>query len=154
MPAFTPMLWFDGAALEAATFYTELFPGSAITDVARMGPDGGIITVAFELGGRPFTALNGGPEHHFTEAVSFVVDCEDQAEVDHYWAALTADGGSEGRCAWCKDRWGVSWQVVPRRLVELLSDPDPARAGRALQAMLSMNRIVVAEIEAAADGVA
>lgn len=155
MPAITPCLWFDDDAEAAAELYVSLFPNSRITDVSRYGPDmpmpeGTVLTVSFELDGTRFTALNGGPLFPFTEAVSFQVDTADQAETDHYWDGLTADGGQESRCGWLKDRFGVSWQVVPRRLVELMADPDPARSRAATQAMLAMGRIDIAAVEAAA----
>jgi predicted 3-demethylubiquinone-9 3-methyltransferase (glyoxalase superfamily) len=149
-------LWFDTEGLEAAEFYCSLFPNSKITDVARYGEagprePGTVMTVTFELDGRSFAALNGGPDFTFTEAISLMISCEDQGEVDRYWKALTADGGSEGPCGWCKDRFGLSWQVVPERLDELLADPDQARAQRAMKAMLSMGKLDVAALEAAAD---
>jgi predicted 3-demethylubiquinone-9 3-methyltransferase (glyoxalase superfamily) len=151
----TPCLWFDGQAEDAAKFYVSLFPNSTITDVSHYGPDmpmpeGTALTVAFELDGRPFTALNGGPEYSFTEAVSFQWSCKDQAEVDKYWDALT-DGGEEGPCGWCKDRFGLSWQIIPTRMIELLQDPDPGRSQRAMQAMMGMKKLDVAALEAAAD---
>ena len=117
-----------------------------------MGEGGPALTVAFTLDGEDFVGLNGGPVHAFTEAVSFVIDCETQEEVDHYWEALTADGGQPGDCGWLKDRFGLSWQVVPRRLPELLTDPDPTRARRAMQAMMQMHKIDIAVLEAAANG--
>lgn len=148
----TPFLWFNDNAEEAATFYVSVFPNSKLTDVARMGEGGPALTVAFTLDGEDFVGLNGGPVHAFTEAVSFVIDCETQAEVDRYWETLTADGGQPGDCGWLKDRFGLSWQVVPRRLPELLTDPDPARAQRAMQAMMQMHKIDIATLEAAANG--
>lgn len=157
MNSITPFLWFDGQAEEAARFYVSLFPDSRIERVMHSpadtpsGPAGTVLTVEFTLSGSRFVGLNGGPQFPFTEAVSFHIDCADQAEVDRYWAALS-EGGSEGPCGWLKDRWGLSWQVVPRRLQELLSDPDPARARRAMEAMLQMHRIVIADLERAADG--
>jgi predicted 3-demethylubiquinone-9 3-methyltransferase (glyoxalase superfamily) len=144
MSKITPFLWFDTQAEEAADLYTSIFPNSRVASVARYGdsgpgPTGSTMTVSFELDGQEFVALNGGPQHYtFNESVSFVVDCESQEEVDHFWSKLTADGGSESRCGWLKDRCGLSWQIVPRRLRELLGDPDPARAGRAMEAMLKM----------------
>lgn len=148
--AITPCLWFDTQAEEAARFYCEVFPDSAVDGVGRQ-PDGSAVLVRFTLSGRGFQALNGGPAHAgFTEAISFSVSCADQAEVDYYWDTLV-DGGEESRCGWLTDRFGLSWQVVPRRLEELLGDRDPARAGAAMQAMLQMRRIVVADLEAAAD---
>jgi predicted 3-demethylubiquinone-9 3-methyltransferase (glyoxalase superfamily) len=157
MPTITPCLWFDTEAEAASAFYTSVFPNSRITEITHYGeagprPAGTVLTVVFELDGRPFTALNGGPEFPLTEAVSFQIDCADQAEVDHYWEALTADGGEQGVCGWLKDQFGLSWQVVPRRLTELIADPDPERARRAMEAMLAMRKIVIADVEAAAEG--
>jgi predicted 3-demethylubiquinone-9 3-methyltransferase (glyoxalase superfamily) len=157
MPKPTPFLWFDSEAEQAAEQYTSLFPNSRITDVRRYGSagpgaEGTVMTVAFELDGQPFVALNGGPQYRFTEAVSFVVDCETQEEVDRYWDALSA-GGEEGPCGWLKDRFGLSWQIVPRRLMELLSDPDAERAQRAMAAMLEMRKLDIAALERAADAV-
>src|SRR5215472_8675652 len=125
----TPFLWFDDQAEEAARFYVSLFPNSRIGNISRYGDAGpgkagSVMTVSFELDGLPVTALNGGPNYKFTEAVSFSVSCDDQAEVDHYWSALAGDGGQEGPCGWLKDRWGLSWQIVPNALPELLGDPD------------------------------
>ena len=148
----TPFLWFSDSAEEAAAFYVSVFPNSKLTDVARMGEGGPALTVAFTLDGEDFVGLNGGPVHSFTEAVSFVIDCETQEEVDRYWETLTADGGQPGDCGWLKDRFGLSWQVVPRRLPELLTDPDPARAQRALQAMMQMHTLDSAALEVAANG--
>jgi predicted 3-demethylubiquinone-9 3-methyltransferase (glyoxalase superfamily) len=150
-------LWFDTEGLEAAEFYCSLFPNSRVTDVLKFGEAGPreagtVMTVMFELDGRTFAALNGGPDFEFTEAISLMVSCEDQEEVDRYWAALTADGGEEGPCGWCKDRWGLSWQIVPKALDELLADPDPARSQRATKAMLGMGKLDVAALQAAADG--
>ncbi|GAA5195829.1 VOC family protein [Microbacterium jejuense] len=150
MPRITPNLWFDGQALDAAEYYATVFPHSRITDVSRLGDGGPVLTVSFELDGQPFLGLNGGPQFTFTEAVSFVIDCADQAEVDRYWNELTSGGGAEGRCGWLTDRFGLSWQVVPRALVELLTDPDPRRAGAAGAALQGMSRIDVAELRAAA----
>ncbi len=156
MPRIAPFLWFDGQAEEAATLYTSIFPNSRIVSVSRCGdagpgPKGSVLVIAFELDGKRFNALNGGPQFRFTEAVSFVIDCASQEEVDHYWDRLS-DGGAPQQCGWLKDRFGVSWQVVPTVLPELLGDPDPARAGRAMQAMLQMTRLDIAALRAAADG--
>lgn len=146
MPAITPFLWFDDEAEEAAEFYVSVFPNSRIVEVSRYGeagpgPAGTAMVVRFELDGQPFLALNGGPTTFvFDESISFVIDCADQAEVDAYWARLTA-GGQESRCGWLKDRFGLSWQVVPAELHELLGDPDPERARRATEAMLSMGKL-------------
>ena len=155
MKPITPCLWFDGQGEDAAEFYVGLFPDSRITDVARYGaagpgPEGSVLTVSFELNGSPFLALNGGPEYRFSEAISFQVFCDSQAEVDRYWAELGA-GGEHGPCGWLKDRFGVSWQIVPNRLVELLADRDRERSARVMQAMMQMGKIEIAELERAAE---
>lgn len=155
MSKITPWLWFDTEAEEAATFYTSVFANSRIHDITRYGaagprPEGTVMTVSFELDGQQLVALNGGPEFNFNEAVSFQVPCADQAEVDSLWGQLT-DGGEEGPCGWLKDRFGLSWQIVPSRLGELLGDPDAGRSQRAMRAMLAMKKIDIAALEAAAD---
>jgi predicted 3-demethylubiquinone-9 3-methyltransferase (glyoxalase superfamily) len=155
MQKISPFLWFDTEAEEAASFYTSLFPNSRITQVTHYGSagpreEGLVMTVAFELDGQSFTALNGGPQYTFTEAVSFSVDCADQAEIDRYWDALVADGGQEIACGWLRDKFGLAWQIVPRRLIELLSDPDKEKAQRVNAAMLEMTKFDVAELERAA----
>ncbi len=155
MQPITPFLWFDTEGEEAAEFYTSVFPNSKIVEVTRYGSagpraEGMVMTVEFELNGQSFVALNGGPDFSFSEAISFQILCQDQDEVDFYWNALS-DGGEEGPCGWLKDRFGLSWQVVPAKLNELLSDPDPERAQRAMAAMLEMRKIDVAEIMRAAD---
>jgi predicted 3-demethylubiquinone-9 3-methyltransferase (glyoxalase superfamily) len=153
---FTTCLWFDGRAEEAAEFYTSIFPNAQLgrsmryTDVGP-GEPGSVVTVEFEINGRRFVALNGGPQFTFTEAISFQIFCEDQAEVDYYWERL-ADGGREIQCGWVNDRFGVSWQVIPERLMEMLTDPDGEKAGRATQAMLSMVKLDIAELERAYAG--
>jgi predicted 3-demethylubiquinone-9 3-methyltransferase (glyoxalase superfamily) len=157
MQKITPCLWLDTQAEEAAAYYASVFPDVKVHHVSRYGgsvPEraGTVLTVELELFGQRFTLLNGGPEFTFTEAVSFQVSCADQAEVDRYWTALTSGGGEEGPCGWLKDRYGLSWQIVPDRLTELLADPDPARAERATAAMLAMHKIDIAELERAADG--
>jgi len=158
MDKITPTLWFDGKAEEAARFYTSLIPNSRIDSIERSpgetpsGPKDMVLTVNFTLAGRSYQGLNGGPDFKFNEAVSFTIDCEDQAEVDRYWAALTADGGEESVCGWLKDKFGVSWQVIPRRLPELMNGPDREAAARVLEAMLKMVKIDVAELERAARG--
>ncbi len=153
MTDINPCLWFDDQLEEAAEFYSAIFPNSSIGDLARH-PDGKVTAGEFTLDGTTFRGINGGPMHAgFTESISFSISCRDQAEVDHYWDSLV-DGGEESRCGWLKDRFGLSWQVVPTRLAELMSDPDPARAGAATQAMLGMQRIVIVELEAAADAAA
>jgi predicted 3-demethylubiquinone-9 3-methyltransferase (glyoxalase superfamily) len=155
MKKITPCLWFDTEGEEAATFYTSLFPNSRITEVTRYGSagpraEGTVMTVTFELDGQEFIALNGGPEFTFNEAISFQIDCEDQDEVDRYWSSLS-EGGEEGPCGWLKDRYGVSWQVVPEALSRLVADPDQERAQRVMAAMLKMGKIEVAELERAAE---
>ena len=155
MPRITPCLWFDMQGEEAATFYTSVFPNSRIVDVARYGEAGPreagtVMAVKFELDGQEFVALNGGPEFTFDEAVSFQIFCADQDEVDRYWSTLS-EGGEEGPCGWLKDRFGLSWQVVPNRLMELLADPDQGKAQRAMAAMLEMRKIDIAAVEEAAE---
>jgi predicted 3-demethylubiquinone-9 3-methyltransferase (glyoxalase superfamily) len=145
MNKITPFLWFNDQAEEAAKFYTSIFKNSRIGKITRYGesgpgPAGSVMTVAFELNGQEFVALNGGPLFKFNEAISFVVNCETQAEVDDYWSKLTA-GGEEVQCGWLKDKYGLSWQVVPTVLPELLSDPDPVKAQRVMAAMLQMKKI-------------
>ena len=157
MPDIAPCLWFNGQAEEAATFYVSLFPDAAIGAVSRYGagapfPPGTALMVEFSLFGQRFQALNGGPHFAFNAAISLSIACESEEEVDRYWDALTADGGEEGRCGWLKDRFGVSWQVVPDGLGALMSDPDSARAGRAAQAMMAMNKLDLAAMRAAAEG--
>ncbi|MGP3975130.1 VOC family protein [Streptomyces sp. 8N114] len=152
-------LWYDGKAEEAAKFYTSLFDDSRIVEVTHYneahnevapGKTGAVLTVLFELAGQQFVALNGGPEFQFTEAISLQVDCGSQEEVDTLWAKLTADGGEEGPCGWLKDKYGVSWQIVPRRLFELLDEGAPAQAEAVTKAMLGMHKLDIAALEAAA----
>jgi predicted 3-demethylubiquinone-9 3-methyltransferase (glyoxalase superfamily) len=155
MPNITNFLWFDTEAQAAAELYTSVFPNSRIVQVtqyteANPSQAGTVMTVEFELDGVPYTALNGGPEFTFSEAISFQVDCQSQEEVDYYWDGLSA-GGEEGPCGWLKDRYGVSWQVVPRALIALLQDPDPGRSQRAMAAMLTMKKIDIAAVQAAVD---
>jgi predicted 3-demethylubiquinone-9 3-methyltransferase (glyoxalase superfamily) len=154
MQTITPCLWFDTEGEDAARFYTSIFPNSKITEITRYGsagprPEGTVMTVDFELDGQDFMALNGGPDFTFTEAISFQVFCETQDEVDAYWSKL-AEGGAEGPCGWLKDRFGLSWQIVPKILPELLADPDAAKAQRVMQAMLGMRKIEIDELEQAA----
>jgi predicted 3-demethylubiquinone-9 3-methyltransferase (glyoxalase superfamily) len=156
MTRITPCLWFDTEGEEAAAFYVSLFKNSRINDVLRYGeagprPAGSVMVVSFELDGQPFTALNGGPEFTFNEALSLQIDCSSQDEVDHYWEGLSA-GGEEGPCGWLKDRYGVSWQVVPSEVITLFHDPDAGRSQRAMAAMMTMKKIDVAAVKAAADG--
>jgi len=152
----TPCLWFDTEAEPAAEFYCSVFPSSKILSVSRYGEGGpreaGLaLTVEFELDGVRFTALNGGPQFTFDEAVSFQVDCAGQDDVDYYWEKLT-EGGEEGRCGWCKDRFGLSWQVVPAGMSEIFSDPDREAAGRAMDAMMTMSKLDIGALRAAAEG--
>ncbi len=151
MPKIMPCLWIDDRIEEMVNFYIETFKDGEIHETQHY-PDGRSLTVTFRLRDQEFMALNGGPMFKFTEAISFTVDCEDQAEVDHLWNTLTADGGEESMCGWLKDKYGLSWQIVPRRLPELLSAPDRAGAGRAMQAMLQMRKIIVADLEKAYAG--
>jgi predicted 3-demethylubiquinone-9 3-methyltransferase (glyoxalase superfamily) len=152
-----PNLWFDTEAEEAAGFYTSVFDNSRIVNVMRY-PEGGpreagmVMTVEFELNGQRFLGINGGPQFKFDEAVSFEIICETQEELDYYWTRLS-DGGEEGPCGWLKDRYGLSWQVVPAGMEELFADPDPARAQRAMQAMLGMRKLDIGALRSAADGV-
>jgi len=154
----TPCLWFDGKAEEAAKFYTSLFPNSRIDKINRSpadtpsGPAGMVLTVDFTVAGQPFVGLNGGPDFKFNEAVSFSIDCEDQAEVDKYWDTLIAGGGEPSVCGWLKDRFGLSWQVIPRQLVEYMESPDREAAKRATEAMLQMTKIDVEKLREAVEG--
>ena len=154
MPNVTPWLWFDTEGEEAAEFYTSVFPNSKVVEVTRYGSanpqqEGSVMTVTFDLDGQRFSALNGGPQFTFNEAVSFQVLCADQDEVDYYWTALS-EGGEEGPCGWLKDRYGLSWQIVPNALYELLDDPDQEKSQRVMAAMLEMGKIEIAGLEAAA----
>jgi predicted 3-demethylubiquinone-9 3-methyltransferase (glyoxalase superfamily) len=152
----TPMLWFDNQAEEAMNFYVSVFKHSEVGEVSRYGdggpgPAGTVVVASFKLNGLAFTALNGGPHFRFTEAISFVIDCDGQDEVDYYWNALTADGGEESQCGWLKDKFGLSWQVTPRILMELLGDKNPAKAGATMQAMLQMKKIEITKLQEAYD---
>ena len=158
MQKITPCLWFNGQAEQAANFYVSLLPNSRVDRVVRSpadtpsGPAGMVLVVEFTLAGQQYVGLNGGPQFPFTEAVSFQIHCDDQAEVDRLWDALIADGGAASVCSWLKDRWGLSWQIVPKRLNELLKDPDPARAKRAMEAMMTMAKIDIAALEKTTSG--
>lgn len=158
MNRITPNLWFDGNAETAASFYTTLFPDSHIDAVHRSPTDnpstkqGDVLVVQFTLANQPFTAINGGPQFSFTEAISFSIDCQSQEEVDYYWHHLISNGGAPGQCGWCKDRFGLSWQVIPKQLGELLSSSDRAGAERTMQAMLSMTKLEIAMLESAFRG--
>jgi predicted 3-demethylubiquinone-9 3-methyltransferase (glyoxalase superfamily) len=156
MPRIVTNLWFDDHALEAAEYYVSIFPNSRITDVthyteAGPGEPGSVLTVDFELDGTPLTGINGGPHFTFDEAISLLIECADQDEIDHYWSQLT-QGGEEGECGWLKDKFGLSWRVVPKGMNEVFRDDDPTRAARAMQAMFGMKKLDVAALRAAADG--
>jgi predicted 3-demethylubiquinone-9 3-methyltransferase (glyoxalase superfamily) len=156
MPKITPFLWFDDQAEEATLFYTSIFKNSKVGAVSRYGKEGpgepgSVMTASFSLDGQAFMALNGGPEYKFTEAVSFYVNCRDQAEVDTLWEKLS-EGGEPGPCGWLKDKFGLSWQIIPETLTRLLQDPDPLKAGRVMNAMLQMKKIVIADLETAYAG--
>lgn len=158
MPSITASLWFDDNLEEAAAFYTAIFPNSHIESLNRTtdagpGEPGSVLSGAFVLDGQRFIGINGGPHFHFSEAVSFTITCTDQDEVDYYWDRLTADGGQESQCGWCKDKFGLSWQIVPQRLYDLLGDSDSTVASSATQAMLGMRKIVIADLEKAAASV-
>lgn len=158
MPDIAPCLWFNGTAEEAVAFYTTLIPDSRIEQLMHAPaenpstPEGAVLSVYFTLGGRPFIALNGGPQYPFTEAVSLSIDCADQAEVDRYWNAFLENGGTPVACGWLRDRWGLPWQVVPRRLIEMMTSRDRAAAKRAMQAMMGMVKLDVATLERAYAG--
>jgi predicted 3-demethylubiquinone-9 3-methyltransferase (glyoxalase superfamily) len=158
MPKITPFLWFDDQAEEAVKFYTSIFKNSKTGRILRYDeeaakasgrPAGSVLTVEFELDGQKFVALNGGPQFKFNESISFVVNCETQEEVDYYWQKLTADGGQESQCGWLKDKFGVSWQITPSVLIDMLHDKDPEKAGRVMKAMLQMQKIDIAKLKAA-----
>jgi predicted 3-demethylubiquinone-9 3-methyltransferase (glyoxalase superfamily) len=153
MQKITPYLWFDNQAEEAVNFYTSIFKNSKIVSMSRYGeagpgPAGTVMTATFQLEGQEFMALNGGPQYRFTEAISFLVDCKTQAEVDELWSKLS-EGGEEGPCGWLKDKFGVSWQIIPTILSELLTDPDPAKAQRVMQAMFQMKKIDIEKLKQA-----
>ncbi|GAA1366825.1 VOC family protein [Streptomyces beijiangensis] len=157
MQKITPTLWFDDQAEEAARFYTSLFKNSRIVEANHYGDSGpgkpgSVMVVTFELDGQRYSAFNGGPEFRFTEAISLYVDCSSQEEVDDLWSRLTADGGQESQCGWLKDKFGLSWQIIPKELTDLLSDPDGAKAGRVMQAMMGMGKIEVQALREAAAG--
>ena len=157
MQKITPFLWFDNNAEEAAQFYTSVFKNSRILSVSRYGdagpgPKGSVMVVSFQLEGQQFTALNGGPLFKFSEAFSFVVSCENQQEIDYYWNKLTSGGGQESQCGWLKDKFGFSWQIVPTALGKLMTDKDPKKANRVMQALLQMKKLDLATLEQAAEG--
>ena len=153
-PPIAPCLWFDKEAEEAANYYVSIFKNSKVLHVDRFSdvgpdPDAPVVFVEFQINGQPFQAINGGPLFTFSEAISFAIECADQDEVDYYWDTLIKDGGEPSQCGWLKDKYGVSWQVVPRQLEEFLRDPDPERAGRVMRRMLQMQKLDVAELQAA-----
>lgn len=154
MQTITPFLWFDGQAEEAIRLYTSIFKNSKIININYWAegspfPKGQVMTGVFELDGQQFYAFDAGPQFKFTEATSFFVNCETQEEVDHYWNSLVADGGQESRCGWLKDKFGLSWQIIPSILMKRMGDKDPAKAGRVMQAMMQMGKIIIADIEKA-----
>jgi len=156
MPSITPNLWFDTQGLEAAEFYCSVFPNSKITRVTHYGEAGpreagAVLTIDFELDGQPYTAINGGPQFTFDEAVSLLINCADQAEIDYYWDRLTADGGEESMCGWLKDKFGFSWQVTPRFMDEMIADANDPKGQAAMKAMLSMRRLDIAALKKAYD---
>ncbi len=148
MSKITPFLWFDTQAEDAMNFYASVFKNSKVGDVSR-GPDGKVFTVNFQLEGQDFIALNAGPNFKFNESISMFVSCEDQNEVDYFWNKLIANGGEESQCGWLKDKYGLSWQIIPKQLGELMGDPDPEKSGRVMQAMLKMQKIIVADLQKA-----
>jgi len=152
MKKITPFLWFDTQAEEAMNYYVSIFKNSKILKVQRQGPDGPVFSVSFELDGQEFIGLNAGPRFKFNESISFLVNCENQKEVDEYWNKLIADGGEESMCGWCKDKFGLWWQIIPKQLGELMGDPDPEKSQRVMQAMLKMQKISVADLQKAYDG--
>ncbi len=161
MQKITPFLWFDNNAEEAVNFYVSIFKNSKVGKVTRYNeasakaagrPEGSVMTAEFQLEGQNFVAINGGPHFKFTEAISFVVDCGSQEEVDYFWEKLTADGGQESQCGWLKDKYGLSWQITPRVLIEMIGDKDPQKAHRVMEAMLQMKKIDIATLKRAYDG--
>jgi len=157
VPKITPFLWFDSQAEEAANFYCSIFANSKIGKVTRYGkagpgPEGSVLTIVFSLDGQEFTGLNAGPHFKFTEAISFVVPCNTQDEIDNYWSKLTSGGGQESQCGWLKDKFGLSWQIVPAALGELMSDPDPQKSNRVMEALLKMKKLDIATLQKARDG--
>jgi len=161
MQKITPFLWFDRQAEEAAKFYTSVFKNSKVGKILRYdeasakaagGPVGSVLTIEFEIEGQKFTALNGGPDFKFNESISFVVNCDTQKEVDYFWEKLTADGGQESQCGWLKDKFGVSWQVTPTVLIEMLHDKDPKKSERVMNAMMQMQKIDIEKLQAAYAG--
>jgi len=152
MKKITPFLWFDTQAEEAMNYYVSIFKNSKVLEVQRQGPDGPVFSVSFELDGQEFIGLNAGPRFKFNESISFFVNCENQKEVDEYWNKLIADGGEESMCGWCKDKFGLWWQIIPNKLGELMGDPDPEKSQRVMEAMLKMQKISIADLQKAYDG--
>ena len=152
MSKITPFLWFDTQAEEAMNYYVSIFKNSKVLEVQRQEPDGPVFSVSFELDGQEFIGLNAGPRFKFNESISFLVNCENQKEVDEYWNKLIADGGEESMCGWCKDKFGLWWQIIPKQLGELMGAPDPEKSQQVMQAMLKMQKIIVADLQKAYDG--
>ena len=152
MSKITPFLWFDTQAEEAMNYYVSIFRNSKVLEVQRQGPDGPVFSVSFELDGQEFIGLNAGPRFKFNESISFFVNCENQKEVDEYWNKLIADGGEESMCGWCKDKFGLWWQIIPKQLGELMGDPNPEKSQRVMEVMLKMQKISVADLQKAYDG--
>ena len=152
MSKITPFLWFDTQAEEAMNYYVSIFRNSKVGSVQRQGPDGPVFSVTFELDGQEFMGLNADPRFKFNESISFFVNCENQKEVDEYWNKLIADGGEESMCGWCKDKFGLWWQIIPKQLGELMGDPDPEKSQSVMQAMFKMQKISVADLQKAYDG--
>ena len=152
MKKITPFLWCDTQAEEAMNYYVSIFKNSKVLEVQRQGPDGPVFSVSFELDGQEFIGLNAGPRFKFNESISFFVNCENQKEVDEYWNKLIADGGEESMCGWCKDKFGLWWQIIPNKLGELMGDPDPEKSQRVMETMLKMQKISVADLQKAYDG--
>ena len=157
----TPCLWFDKQAKDAAAFYTSIFKDSAVERTTKFDdassevsgqPKGSVMTAEFEIAGQKFLGLNGGPQFKFSEAISFIVNCEDQDEIDYFWSRLTADGGEESQCGWLKDKFGLSWQIIPENMNDLVAGPDPEGSKRAMEAMLKMNKLDVQKLQDAYDG--
>jgi len=151
MKKITPFLWFDTQAEEAMNYYVSIFKNSKVLEVQRQGPDGPVFSVSFELDGQEFIGLNAGPRFKFNESISFLVNCENQNEVDEYWNKLIADGGEESMCGWCKDKFGLWWQIIPKQLGELMGDPNPEKSQRVMESMLKMQKIIVADLQNAYD---
>jgi predicted 3-demethylubiquinone-9 3-methyltransferase (glyoxalase superfamily) len=152
IPKISPFLWYDKEAEEAMNFYCSVFKNSSVKNVSRMSPDGPVFSVTYELEGQVFNAFNAGPMFKFNESISFFVNCEDQKEVDYYWDKFISGGGTESRCGWLKDKFGLSWQIIPRQLGELMRDKDATKAKRVVESMMGMSKIIIADLETAYKG--